>query len=87
MGSGLSVTEGGRTYEDADGTRPLDRCGLSLETIKKWDTSDVVLALEVVSLYAPILKPHVRKFNVDGPMLLEVMFRCSEIISTLLICP
>ena len=57
----------------------MDRCGLSLETIGQWGVNEVVLALQAVTLHAPTLEPHVRKFNVDGPMLLEVMFRCSEI--------
>jgi len=72
MGSGLSITEGARNFENADGTKPLDRCGLSLETVEEWSVGDVLRALEVVSPYHPMLEPHIRKFEVDGPMLLSV---------------
>jgi hypothetical protein len=73
MGSGLSAFEAARTWTTQDGERPLERSGLSLETIDSWTTADVNRAIEVTNkAAAPLLSVHVEKFAITGPMILSM---------------
>ena len=88
MGSGLSVTEEVRRYESTNGTYPLDRCGLSLETVATWTFSDVLKALravqsmENVNLLMPALEAVRPPDGVDGAYLLSVSEEALEALFT-----
>mmetsp|Transcript_25192 Transcript_25192/g.32767 ORF Transcript_25192/g.32767 Transcript_25192/m.32767 type:complete len:287 (-) Transcript_25192:41-901(-) len=73
MGSGLSAFEAARNFTTSDGERPLERCGISLETIEDWTFEDVNRAIDVTNKNAaPLLSPHIEKFGITGLMLLNM---------------
>lgn len=73
MGSGLSAFEAARTWTTEDGDKPLERSGLSLETIESWTTKDVNKAIEVTNKpAAPLLSVHVEKYGITGSIILNM---------------
>lgn len=57
----------------ADGVRPMERTGLSLETLDTWTCADVSLAVSASnSTMHNVLGPELEKFEVDGTFILSV---------------
>lgn len=73
MGSGLSAFEAARNFTTSDGDKPLERCGISLETIESWTHEDVNRAIEVTNKNAaPLLSPHIEKHDITGAYMLKM---------------